>query len=137
MSCRESDINIYQLFDVNTYFEVLRGRENVDSLSRDVTQGRDSPLRVDQHGAVSLHQGAVREAVHHLDMAESLTGWDQSLVDLGTDILLVRENPGTANIIDEGARARAGVLLGLASILVTEDGEVRFEGLNKRSISLG
>ena len=134
MSCRESDYNIYQLFDVHTYFEVLRGRENVDSLSRHVTQGRDSPLRVHQHGAVSLHQGAVREAVHHLDMAQSLTRWDQSLVDLWTDILLVRENSGTANIIDEGAGA--GVLLGLASILVTKDGEVRFERLNKRSISL-
>ena len=134
MSCRESDYNIYQLFDVHTYFEVLRGRENVDSLSRHVTQGRDSPLRVHQHGAVSLHQGAVREAVYHLDMAQSLTRWDQSLVDLWTDILLVRENSGTANIIDEGAGA--GVLLGLASILVTKDGEVRFERLNKRSISL-
>ena len=67
-------------------------------------------------------------------MAQSLTRWDQSLVDLWTDILLVRENSGTANIIDEGAGA--GVLLGLASILVTKDGEVRFERLNKRSISL-
>ena len=111
---------------LQTYIEVIRDGQDVRSFSRDLTDGRDSPLLgagVHHHGTVRLHEGAVGEVLHHLDMTQGHRGLDQPLLErgLGREVLLVGETSLTTDSAGGG-----GGFLGLshlASILITEDGE--------------
>ena len=118
---------------LQTYIEVIRDGQDVRSFSRDLTDGRDSPLLgagVHHHGTVRLHEGTVGEVLHHLDMTQGHRGLDQPLLERshGTQVLLVGQTSRTS---DGGAGGFLG-LSDLASVLITEDGEPSLGRLYKR-----